>query len=132
MSGTEQVDLSRLQIHREEGPPRHDVPRARFKKILYIGFALLLALAAFFFFRTLGPEETVELTTVSLVTPAQANSLLTASGYVVAQRKAAIASKATGRIISLSYHEGDNVRKGEVIARIETADVEAALAQAKA
>jgi HlyD family secretion protein len=74
----------------------------------------------------------VEVTTVSLVSPSQANALLTASGYVVAQRKAAIASKATGRLVYLGYEEGDKVKKGEIIARIESADVNAALAQAKA
>jgi RND family efflux transporter MFP subunit len=51
---------------------------------------------------------------------------------VVAQRKAAIASKATGRIMSLGFKEGDKVRTGEIIARIESADVQAALAQARA
>src|SRR5437867_790751 len=132
MSRTEQIDLSKLQIHREQ-PSQQGAPnRSGLRVVLYIGGATVLALVAVFFFRNIGPDEAVEVGTVALVSPADAISLLTASGYVVAQRKAAIASKATGRIVSLSYHEGDNVMKGEVIARIESADVEAALAQAKA
>src|SRR5437667_3415373 len=130
MSGTEQIDLSKLQIHREQPNQQGGSPRSGIRMAMYLGGAMVLALAAFYFFRTIGPDEVVELTTVALVSPADANSLLTASGYVVAQRKAAVASKATGRIVSLSFHEGDNVKKGEVIARIESADVEAALAQA--
>src|SRR5205085_1986716 len=55
-----------------------------------------------------------------------------ASGYVVAQRKAAVASKGTGRLVYLGVVEGDRVRAGQVIARIEDADVRAQLAQAQA
>jgi RND family efflux transporter MFP subunit len=100
--------------------------------MMYVAAAVFLGLGAFFFIRTIGPDEVVEVTTVSYVSPTQANSLLTASGYVVAQRKASVASKATGRIVYLGYHEGDKVNKGDIIARIESGDVEAALAQAKA
>ena len=51
---------------------------------------------------------------------------------MVAQRKASIASKATGRLVYLGFVEGDHVQKDEIIARIESGDVEAALSQAKA
>jgi RND family efflux transporter MFP subunit len=74
----------------------------------------------------------VEITTATLISPGQANALLTASGYVVAQRKASIASKATGRLVYLGFKEGDRVKTGQIIARIESEDVEAVLAQAKA
>ncbi len=132
MSESSNIDLSKLRIQREEGPKHQDLPRSRYWLLLYIGCAIFLALGTFFFYRTIGPDEVVELTTVSFVSPSQASSLLTASGYVVAQRKAAIASKATGRIVYLGFHEGDKVIKGDIIARIESEDVEAALAQSKA
>ena len=64
--------------------------------------------------------------------PSQANTVLTASGYVVAQRKAAVASKRTGRLEYLGVIEGDRVTKGSIIGRLESSDVEAALGQAKA
>jgi RND family efflux transporter MFP subunit len=54
--------------------------------------------------------------------------VLNASGYVVAQRKAAIASKATGRLEWLGVAEGSRVKAGEVIARLDNRDV---LAQAQ-
>ena len=132
MSVTEQIDLSKLQIRREEQPEHRDLPKSRWWLIAYLICALFLIAVALFFFRTIGPDEIVELTTVSLVSPSQANAILTASGYVVAQTKAAIASKATGRLVYLCYREGDPVKKGEIIARIESADVEAALEQARA
>src|SRR5205814_2189157 len=67
-----------------------------------------------------------------MVSPARAGAMLVASGYVVAQRKAAVASKGTGRLVYLGFVEGDRVRAGQVIARIEDADVKAQLAQAQA
>jgi RND family efflux transporter MFP subunit len=61
----------------------------------------------------------VEVTTTAVVTsyPSQQFVLLNATGYVVAQRKAAIASKATGRLEWLGVAEGSTVKEGEVIAR---------------
>src|SRR6185503_13166894 len=51
---------------------------------------------------------------------------------VVAQRRAAVASKGTGRLVYLGVLEGSKVRSGQVIARLEDADVRAQLAQARA
>ena len=64
------------------------------------------------------------------VYPSQGLTLLNASGYVVAQRKSALASKVTGRLIWLGVEEGSRIKKGEVIARLESEDVEAAEKQA--
>jgi RND family efflux transporter MFP subunit len=68
----------------------------------------------------------------TLTSPSQANAVLTASGYVVAQRKAAVASKGTGRLVFLGVEEGDRVKKGQIIARIEDEDIQANLDQARA
>ena len=57
-------------------------------------------------------------------------TVLNATGYVVAQRKAAVASKATGRLEWLGVQEGSRVKKGEVIARLESQDVAATRDQA--
>jgi len=77
------------------------------------------------------PGLEVQLVTASLTSPALANAVLTASGYVVARRKAAVASKGTGTLVYLGVEEGDRVKKGQVIARLEDADVAAALQRAK-
>jgi len=50
----------------------------------------------------------------------------------VPQRKAAVASKGQGRVEWLGVLEGTRVKKGEIIARLESRDVEASLAQARA
>lgn len=67
----------------------------------------------------------VETAVVSSVYPSRALTLLNATGYVVAQRKASVASKATGRLEWLGVLEGSKVRAGEVIARLERRDAQA-------
>jgi RND family efflux transporter MFP subunit len=74
----------------------------------------------------------VEVAVVSQVYPSQNLSVLNASGYVVAQRKAAVASKITGRLIALMVEEGSQVKEGQVIARLESEDALAAQDQAEA
>jgi RND family efflux transporter MFP subunit len=58
--------------------------------------------------------------------------MLNASGYVVPQRKSALASKVTGRLIWLGVEEGSHVRKDQVVARLENLDVSASKDQATA
>jgi RND family efflux transporter MFP subunit len=82
--------------------------------------------------RSRGAAVKVETGSVETLVPASARSTLTATGYVVAQRKAAVASKATGRLETLLVEEGDRVRAGDVIARLEANDVLAGLAAARA
>jgi RND family efflux transporter MFP subunit len=74
----------------------------------------------------------VRLAAAAFTSPAQAQSVLTASGYVIARRKAAVASKGTGRLVYLGVDEGDQVKRGQVIARLEDEDVTAALRRARA
>lgn len=74
----------------------------------------------------------VELVAVSRAYPSQEFTLLNATGYVVAQRKAAVASKATGRLEWLEVREGSPVKSGQVLARLESRDVTAQMQQAAA
>jgi len=69
---------------------------------------------------------------VAKVYPAQAYTALNASGYVVAQRKAAVSSKSTGRLAYLGVEEGSRVKKGQVMASLENEDLVAARNQAEA
>lgn len=130
------LDLSRLKIEREgaqQSSPQEPPHKPHFAYLMYFAGIVFLGIGIYFIVRNIFIEDpSVDVTSVSYVSPAQADAILTASGYVVAQRKAAIASKATGRLVYLGFKEGDKVREGTIIARIESADVEAALAQAKA
>jgi RND family efflux transporter MFP subunit len=128
---TEKSDLSALRISADQKDPIAE-RRAPWKFIVPLGAVLLLALGAFFLRDALLPLPEVETVTATLSSPAESGSVLTASGYVVAQVKAAVASKATGRLVRLLVEEGDRVRRGEIIAYLESGDVVAALEQAKA
>ena len=126
------VDLAALRIDRSSqgtGPFR----TSRGLRKVVLGSIVVVVLAGGFLFLKdfFSPGIEVQLVTASLTSPAQASAVLTASGYVVARRKAAVASKGTGRLVYLSVEEGDKVKKGQVIARLEDADVVAALARAK-
>ena len=59
-------------------------------------------------------------------------AVLTASGYVVARRKAIVSAKIQGRLAALSVDEGSPVRAGEVIARLDNGDLVAQIGVARA
>ena len=59
------------------------------------------------------------------MTPTQASTVLTASGYIVARSKAEISPKTVGRIAWLNIEEGQKVKKGELVARLESQELEA-------
>lgn len=100
---------------------------------IYVALLLVAVIGAFVLFKWgHGSPLEVETATASLMHASQANAVLTASGYVVAQRKASVASKATGRLVYLGVEEGDKVTKGQVIARIEDGDVLADLDRVRA
>ena len=132
-SETQKADLSSLRINRS-APESNGSGGSKKNFILYssVGGVLVIGAAFFVFSGGVASTEQVETATVSLTYPSQANTVLTASGYVVAQRKAAVASKGTGRLEFLGVIEGDRVTKGSIIGRLESSDVDAALGQAKA
>jgi RND family efflux transporter MFP subunit len=77
----------------------------------------------------------VETTTVAVSRNVEASAgtpILTASGYVVARRKAVVSAKIQGRLSELRVEEGSVVREGQTLARLESIDYEAAVARAKA
>jgi RND family efflux transporter MFP subunit len=123
-------DLSGLRIERPAGKPRR-----KWRRRYGVAFLLLLLLGVIAYLYRLGlltPAIEVRVATVQDLYPSQTLTLLNASGYVVAQRKASVASKTTGRLVFLGVEEGSRVKRGELIARLENEDVLAALEKAKA
>jgi RND family efflux transporter MFP subunit len=123
-------DLSKLKIEKTESVTR---PKKR-KRLLRLSAAVIFVViaAVLYFNGVFTPAVQVESANVSQIYPSQTFTALNASGYVVAQRKAAVASKVTGRLIALSVEEGSRIKKGEVIARLENEDVLASRNQAEA
>jgi HlyD family secretion protein len=122
------ADLAALRIRRE--PAKARGPRGW----LLLAAVLVVAagLAAFFLAGRTLRGKTVETVTASIVTEGQATTLLSATGYVEAERKADLSPKITSRITELNVTEGSRVRKGEVIARLDHTDLDAQLADARA
>ena len=127
---TRNADLSSLKINRTEDPQSHSSA----KKIVIWVAILIAILAAGYFSINLLLEKTIEvkLITVEFQSASQSNIILTASGYVVAQRKASVASKGTGRLVYIGVVEGDEVKKDQILARIEDSDIKAQLEEAEA
>jgi RND family efflux transporter MFP subunit len=76
--------------------------------------------------------ETVQAQRSQPTAASPGSPILTASGYVVARRKAVVSAKIQGRLAELKVEEGSRVREGEVIARLESQDYEAAVERARA
>ena len=91
-----------------------------------------VALAATVAFVLVPRRSEVQASAVQRAYPSAQYAQLTASGYVVAQRRAAVSSKATGRLLELRVREGSTVKSGDLIARLDASDVQAAVQSAQA
>lgn len=125
------ADVSVLTIPREDPPPTRR-PRS-WLRWLTAGIVAGFILVALYWYVSLSsslPE--VDTAPVRLVGRQTFTSPLTASGYVVAQRQASVASKGTGRLEYLGVAVGSHVAAGVVIARVQQDDVQAIQHQARA
>ncbi len=94
---------------------------------------LVLVLAgSWYWWRMRAP---VEVRAVTVEQPSQgpgAGTVLNASGYVTARRRATVSSKVTGRVVEVLVEEGMQVHRGQVLARLDPTTAERALALAEA
>ncbi len=121
-------DLSALRIRRE--PEKRGGARGW----LLLGAVLVVAagIAAYLLTGSGLRSRKVEVVTASVVTEGQATTVLSATGYVEAERKADLSPKITSRITELNVTEGTRMRKGDVVARLDSTDLDAQMAEAKA
>ena len=117
-------DLSKLTIDRgsKSFAPRR---KRRWLNKWTIGVLVLAIVAAAVMMRSASAPASVETATVTTAYPTAAITVLNATGRVSAWRKAAVSTKATGRLEWLGVQEGTRVKQGEVIARLENLDVSA-------
>ena len=127
-------DLSRLKIDRTGAPARSARARWKPRRLLVPAIIATIAAAAVVlgYWKWSDAPVAVETATVTMAYPSQSFTVLNATGYVVAQRKAAVASKATGRLVWLNVQEGSRVKADEIIARLEDLDVKATREQSAA
>jgi RND family efflux transporter MFP subunit len=126
------ADLSALRIHRDEEETRA-LPVGRIVFWL-IAIGVIAAAGWIVWQRVIVPqrapvvETLVVKPTVNVANP----PLLTASGYLVAERTAKITPKISGKVVKLNVDTGMNVKKGDVIAVLESTNLQAQLDEAQA
>lgn len=117
--------LGSLKI--ERGRPDDSPPAGRGRRrLVLIAVIGLLVLALGFVLAT--HDRAVAVRTVTARAPgAEAGSVLDASGYVVARRRATVSSKVTGKVVELMIEEGTRVEEGQILARIDDSNLRAQL-----
>ncbi len=123
-----QDDLAALRIDRGDEAPRS----RRWVGWLIVG--IVLAGIAVGVWKWLTRERPVEVQ-VATVTSREAGTratVLKATGYVTARRRATVSSKVTGKVVEVNVEEGMAVRAGQILARLEDSTARAALALAEA
>jgi RND family efflux transporter MFP subunit len=121
--------LEQLRINRDE-----DAPGGR-PRLVWI-LAALLALAVLAAAAWLWPRgQRFDVQAAIAVTPAGtagAAAILQATGYVTARREATVSTQITGTLTQVLIEEGDHVKVGQVLARLDDTAQRAGLAQAQA
>jgi RND family efflux transporter MFP subunit len=121
-------DLSALRIER---PPLDPTRRSWGKWVVVALVAAGIGGAAWRWSQRVVPIE-VEVAQVTQRAVGAQASVLNASGYVTARRRATVSSKVTGKVIEVNVEEGMAVRQGQVLARLDDSTLRAALALAEA
>ena len=116
-------DLSALRIEREPLDARSG---GWVKWVVLLIFLAAAGGGAWYFLTRERPVE-VEAAAVAERAAGTQASVLNASGYVTARRRATVSSKVTGKVIEVNVEEGMDVREGQVLARLDDSTLQAAL-----
>ena len=110
--------LNNLKIDRSAAPSEENLPSNR---LYLLGAAVLLV--SFFWWLFLSDDELEEVTTFTVkslqMSDSSATSILDASGYVVARRRATVSSKMTGKVMKVFIEEGMQVEEGQILAQLD-------------
>jgi RND family efflux transporter MFP subunit len=119
--------LQSLRIDRDEPPP---APRRRYRLWTAAGIAALALLAALIGFARHSGGLPIRVSVAQkAATAGGGDSMLDASGYVVARRQATVSAKITGKVTEVLIEEGQHVKQGEIVARLDDTNIRAALNQ---
>ena len=128
------ADLSALKIRRdEENYDQRGFPLGKIAGWI-LGLAILAVLAFTFYNQWIVPrrapvvETLVVKPTINVANPA----LLTATGYLVADRQAKITPKISGKVVKLNVDTGLDVHRGDILAVLESTNLQAQLDEANA
>src|SRR6266404_6422398 len=127
-----QALLGQLRIDRTQREAGFDPRRRRW---IAGGLLVLLALSAagVWFGLSGGAALPVRTAVARPIAGGGANaSVLDATGYVTARRQATVSAQITGTMTEVLIEEGDHVKAGQVLGRLDDTSQRAALAQAEA
>jgi RND family efflux transporter MFP subunit len=132
---TSETDKKALlgQLRIDRSPPPEIAPARR--RTWIIGAVLFAAaLLAAVAWRVLAGRAAlpVHLAVVQPLGAGSTGSVLDATGYVTARREATVSAQITGTVSAVLIEEGDHVREGQVIGRLDDTAQRAARAQAQA
>jgi len=103
---------------------------------IILGVVLVLLVAGGAAWWLLGPNKAYEVETATAAAPAAQGSgaaaVLQATGYVTARRQATVSAQITGTLIDVLIEEGEEVKAGQVLARLEDTAQRADLGQSEA
>ena len=126
-------DLSALRIEREPEREHTALPIGRIFGWIVLLIALISA-GVFVYSRWILPSRApvVETLVVKPTVNVSNPPLLAATGYLVADRQSKITPKISGKVVKLNFDVGDKVKKGEVLAVLESTTMQAQLDEANA
>ncbi len=121
-------DLAALRIEREP------IQTGSRRWVVWTVLLLLLAAGSLAAWKYLSRERPIEVQTATVTERAAGTqaSVLNASGYVTARRRATVSSKITGKVIEINVEEGMAVKEGQILARLDDSQSRAALALSQA
>lgn len=124
--------LRSLKIDRGPAPSTSSINRS--PKLLLLGIAAVIALGILGYAVLFSSATTISVAAVRTESGAGSTgeSVLTASGYVVAHHKIAVGAKVMGRVAWIGVEKGDKVQAGQVLVRLEDTEFRAQVNQAKA
>ena len=126
--------LKDLKIDRSKSAEEKSIQSNKF---LLFGLATIIILFFGWFFLSEDQAKIVTTFTVKSLNTndSSASSILDASGYVVARRRATVSSKITGKVMKVFVEEGMYVKEGQLLAQLDDstmiADLNYALSQLK-
>ena len=118
--------LNNLKIDRSAPPAAGGQQSSK----LYL-LAISVLIIGLFWWLFLSDDELKEVTTFTVksleMSDASATSILDASGYVVARRRATVSSKMTGKVMKVFIEEGMYVEEGQILAQLDDSTMQADL-----
>ena len=126
-----ETELKRLRIDRDARRTNESKPILRIA--IYVIALILIVSAAVFAYGKLNAAIPVQTVTVQSPTSgaggAGEQTVLSATGYIIAAHKIEVASKVIGRVAVIKVDKGDRVKAGQVLVTLENDEYRAQVAQ---